>query len=175
MNGIIRSTRSNDATRLKTVIGHYAAPDPSKAAISPPIYNGSAGRSHMGLNHPVLARYICPIEYLDEFDTDPAKTRKKLASGKLDMKAQHFPAVLWSGSTPGDDYQPENMHHGLFKGFLLVMRHIFLGPSTALGEDSRATRSCNAVLHDMTTVEPEHIAYACVQVASLLSCLPAAL
>lgn len=45
------------------------------------------------------------------------------------------------------------------------MRHIFTGPSTALGEDSRATRSCNASLHDMTTVQPEHIAYACVQVS----------
>jgi hypothetical protein len=45
------------------------------------------------------------------------------------------------------------------------MRHIFTGPSTALGDDSRATRSCNASLHDMTTVEAEHIAYACVQVS----------
>jgi hypothetical protein len=48
------------------------------------------------------------------------------------------------------------------------MRHIFTGPSTALGDDSRATRSCNASLHDMTTVEAEHIAYACVQ-ASFIS------
>jgi len=45
------------------------------------------------------------------------------------------------------------------------MRHIFTGPSTALGDDSRATRLCNASLHDMTTVEAEHIAYACVQVS----------
>jgi hypothetical protein len=45
------------------------------------------------------------------------------------------------------------------------MRHIFTGPSTALGNDSRATRSCNAFLHDMTTVEVEHIAHACVQVS----------
>jgi hypothetical protein len=45
------------------------------------------------------------------------------------------------------------------------MHHIFTGPSTALGDDSRATHSCNASLHDMTTVEAEHIAYACVQVS----------
>jgi len=48
------------------------------------------------------------------------------------------------------------------------MRHIFMGPSTALGEDSRATCSCNATLHDMTTVEAEHIAYACVQVSCIV-------
>ncbi|OAX34738.1 hypothetical protein K503DRAFT_803343 [Rhizopogon vinicolor AM-OR11-026] len=37
------------------------------------------------------------------------------------------------------------MTEGLFQGYLLerVMHHIFTGPSTALGEDSRATRSCN--------------------------------
>jgi hypothetical protein len=48
------------------------------------------------------------------------------------------------------------------------MCHIFTGPSTALGDDSRAMRSCNASLHDMTTVEMEHIAYACIQVSFIL-------
>ncbi|KAG1825458.1 uncharacterized protein BJ212DRAFT_1260159, partial [Suillus subaureus] len=50
-----------------------------------------------------------------------------------------------------------------------IMRHIFTGPSTALGDDSRATRSCNASLHDMSTVEAEHIAYACVQARFAIS------
>jgi hypothetical protein len=48
------------------------------------------------------------------------------------------------------------------------MHHIYTGLSTALGNDSQATRSCNAVLHNMTTVEVEHIAYSCVQVISSL-------
>ncbi|KAG2046036.1 hypothetical protein BDR06DRAFT_899880, partial [Suillus hirtellus] len=50
-----------------------------------------------------------------------------------------------------------------------IMQHIFTGPSTALGDDSRATRSCNASLHDMTTVEAEHIAYACIQARFTIS------
>lgn len=41
-----------------------------------------------------------------------------------------------------------------------------MGPSSALGGDSRATRSCNAILHNMTAVEAEHIAYICVQVST---------
>ncbi|KAG2337401.1 hypothetical protein BDR05DRAFT_848097, partial [Suillus weaverae] len=62
-------------------------------------------------------------------------------------------------------YDEDSMTDGLFKGYFLVriMCHIFTGPSTALGEDSCATHSCNASLHDMTTVQPEHIAYACIQ------------
>ena len=47
-----------------------------------------------------------------------------------------------------------------------VGRHIFLGPSSAFGGDTRATRSCNAVLHNMSTVQAEHIGYICIQVSS---------
>jgi len=105
------------------------------------------------------------------------------------MTASDFPAFLWSGDPPGSKYNENEMTEGLFQGYLLervsfclfiayrvlikhlrqVMRHIFTGPSTALGEDSRATRSCNAALHDMTSVEAEHIAYGCVQVCSDLN------
>ena len=35
----------------------------------------------------------------------------------------------------------------------------------ALGSKSCGLRPCNAVLHDMITVEPEHIAYTCVLVS----------
>ncbi|KAG2029384.1 hypothetical protein BDR03DRAFT_880931 [Suillus americanus] len=44
------------------------------------------------------------------------------------------------------------------------MRHIFTSPSSAYGGETRATRTCNAALHDMTTVEAAHIAYGCLQV-----------
>ena len=42
------------------------------------------------------------------------------------------------------------------------------GVISATWSDSRATRSCNASLHDMTMVQLEHIAYACVQVSVLV-------
>ncbi|KIJ57755.1 hypothetical protein HYDPIDRAFT_44790 [Hydnomerulius pinastri MD-312] len=55
MNSVIKLTRSDDCSRLRDKIGHYAAPNPAEAALSPPIYIGGTSRSHMGLNHPVLA------------------------------------------------------------------------------------------------------------------------
>lgn len=113
--------------------------------------------------------------------------QKKLASGGIRLTANDFPAFLWSGNPPGCDYDDDAMTEGLLQGYLIervsfffdividimlicvkVMRHIFTGPSTALGQDSWATRTCNAMLHDMTTVEAEHIAYACVQVSPTL-------
>ena len=46
----------------------YAAPDPTVSAVSPPIHAGNA--TQLGLNHPVLARMICPIEAIMEYEAD---------------------------------------------------------------------------------------------------------
>ncbi|OAX35308.1 hypothetical protein K503DRAFT_785173 [Rhizopogon vinicolor AM-OR11-026] len=73
MNSVISGTRSDDAIRMKSQIGHYAAPNPSVSAISPPINNGSSSRSHLGVNHPVLASFLCPIMSLKEYNTDPVE------------------------------------------------------------------------------------------------------
>ncbi|KAJ8594651.1 hypothetical protein M405DRAFT_808738, partial [Rhizopogon salebrosus TDB-379] len=61
MESAISGTRSDGSTRLKTHTGHYVAPNPAGAAVSPPIHDGSNRRTHMGINHPVLARFLCPI------------------------------------------------------------------------------------------------------------------
>lgn len=46
-----------------------------------------------------------------------------------------------------------------------ITQHIFLGPTSTLNMAlKKGTKSFNVFLHDMTTVEPEHIAYVCVQV-----------
>ncbi|KAG1811075.1 hypothetical protein EV424DRAFT_1349712 [Suillus variegatus] len=135
----------------------------SQVGIGTPLV--SALQSHLGVNHPVLVSFLCPVSHLAEFNRDPAEGQKKLASGGICMTANDFPAFLWSGNPPGCDYDNDTMTEGLLHGYLIecVMQHIFTGPSTALGQDSRVTRTCNAMLHDVTTVEVEHIAYACVQ------------
>ena len=70
MTAVICGTHSDDATCLKVQIGHYAAPEPLKEGT---IYNGgSLSRAHMGINHPVLASFLCPISGLADFNRDPA-------------------------------------------------------------------------------------------------------
>lgn len=73
MNNIIGATHSNDSTRLQWEIGHYAMPNPSVASISPPIHNGSASMSHLGVNHPFLAHMLCLIEAVEEYENDPTE------------------------------------------------------------------------------------------------------
>ncbi|KAG2136991.1 hypothetical protein DEU56DRAFT_736909 [Suillus clintonianus] len=119
MNSVISATRSDDAARLKSQIGHYAAPIPSDGGLKPAIYNGNPSRSHLGVNHPVLASFLCPVSQLTEFTRDPAEGQKKLASGGILMTANDFPAFLWSGNPPGCDYDDEAMTEGLFQGYLI--------------------------------------------------------
>ncbi|KAG2126879.1 uncharacterized protein EDB93DRAFT_1257377 [Suillus bovinus] len=166
MNAIISGTRSDDATCLKVQIGHYAAPEPLKEAVKPTIYNGgSLSRVYMGINHPVLASFLCPISALKDFNKDPAQARKWMAIGQIRMTAINFPVFLWAGNPPASNYNEDAMHEGLFQGYFLER----ISPSTALGDDSCAMRSCNVSLHDMTTIEAEHIAYACVQARFAIS------
>lgn len=72
MVDIINNTRSIDATKLKSYIAQYAALEPHRAALDPPIVNIN-GRDQMGLKHPVLAHFICPMDVLADFDENPEK------------------------------------------------------------------------------------------------------
>ncbi|KAH7881914.1 hypothetical protein F5I97DRAFT_1991406 [Phlebopus sp. FC_14] len=92
MNAMIRSTRSNNTTRLKTYIPQYAAPNPFKVAFNPSIVS-SNGRAEMGLNHPILTRWLCPADQLQRFDEDPIQAVKDLASGVISMGAEDFSGV----------------------------------------------------------------------------------
>ncbi|KAG2129710.1 uncharacterized protein EDB93DRAFT_109762 [Suillus bovinus] len=166
MDATISATRSEDTSRLKSQIGHYAAFNTKDHAICPAIYNGSGSRTHMGINHPVLTRFLCPVRELKRFSEDADKALKDIQCGKVNLTASALPAFLWAGDPPGKDYDDDNMFEGMFDGYLLerTMRHIFTSPSSAYGGETRATRTCNAALHNMTTVEAAHIAYGCLQV-----------
>ncbi|KAG1884738.1 hypothetical protein F4604DRAFT_1530665, partial [Suillus subluteus] len=106
--------------------------------------------------------FLCPISGFEDFKKDPAQARKWMEIGRIRMTLIDFLVFLWARKPPASDYNKDTMHEGLFQGYF-IMCHIFTRPSTALGDDSHATHSCNVSLHDMTTVEAEHIAYACVQ------------
>jgi len=72
MQVVIGQVRSEDVSHLKPVIGKYAAPDPDDEDLVPPISaNSHKSRAKMGLNHPQLARMLCPVKHLAEYSKDP--------------------------------------------------------------------------------------------------------
>ncbi|KAG9308734.1 hypothetical protein JVU11DRAFT_11522 [Chiua virens] len=172
MNKTIHSTRSIDATSLKKQIVQYLLPDPHKEGLKPSIVNG-CGQAEMGLKHPVLAHFLCPVDQLEAYDKDPARTHKLLECGNISMNAGNFPAILWSGNVlPGDDWNAENMNDSLFQSYVLtqVAHHIFKGPTCTLNDEGKeGLKQSNAELHDMMTMEPKHIAYVCMQTCFRIS------
>jgi hypothetical protein len=72
MQVVIRQVCSEDVSHLKPVIGKYAAPDPDNEDLVPPISaNSHKSRAKMGLNHPQLARMLCPVKHLAKYSKDP--------------------------------------------------------------------------------------------------------
>lgn len=53
----------------------------------------------------------------------------------------------------------------LMSDVLQIARHILLGPLFAIDPPDRKNHASNAILNDVTTIEPEHIAYVCIQVS----------
>ena len=48
-----------------------------------------------------------------------SRTRNKIQSGSLKVTAALWPAFLYPGDTPGENFDPENIIKGLFRGYLL--------------------------------------------------------
>lgn len=72
MDATISATGSDDTSHLKNQIGHYAAFN-LHSPIMPPVYDGTGSRTHLGSNHPILARFLCPVRELKEFSKDAEK------------------------------------------------------------------------------------------------------
>ncbi|KAG1732695.1 uncharacterized protein EDB91DRAFT_1251737 [Suillus paluster] len=174
MQNMINHTRSEDASRLKSRMGSYAAPNPDKELICPPITDDSKSRALMGFNHAQLGKLLCPVKYLVDYIKDPHGMKNKFDSASLKVTAALWPAFLYPGNTAGEDFDPEDIIEGLFRGYLLerVIKHIFTSPSSALKAGvSSGTRACNAKLHGMKEVGAEHITYAAVQARFAISSL----
>ncbi|KAG2072057.1 hypothetical protein BDR04DRAFT_1153815 [Suillus decipiens] len=73
MDATISATHSDDTSCLKSQIGHYAAFNTKDHPIHPAIYDGSGSHTHMGINHPVLACFLCPVRELKSFSEDANK------------------------------------------------------------------------------------------------------
>ncbi|KAG1816573.1 hypothetical protein EV424DRAFT_1348185 [Suillus variegatus] len=174
MQNMINHTCSEDASRLKSRMGSYAAPNPDKDVVHPPITDNSKSRAQMGFNHIQLGKMLCPAKYLADYIKDPHGMKSKFDSGSLKVTAALWPAYLYPGDIAGEDFDSEDILEGLFRGYLLerVTKHVFTSPSSALKAGvSNGTRACNAKLHGMAGVEAEHIAYAAVQARFAISSL----
>ena len=72
-SGEIKNTCSTDASCLKSLIPKYASHNLLDITIIKPIIIVTKLKVEMGLNYPLLTRWLCPINKLSEFDEDPVQ------------------------------------------------------------------------------------------------------
>ena len=111
--------------------------------------------------------------------------QKKLQDGHVNATTANWPAFLYYGNIPGEDFDPAWFNIGFLCGFVLVwvsldsihysfevitcvekvLKHIFMSPSSVLSSgDSKSTHPGNGKLHGMHEVTAEHITYSAVHV-----------
>lgn len=140
MQYMIGQVRSEDAAHLKKSISRYASYDSN--GLEPAIFPDSKeSRAKMGLNHPQLARMLCPVKHLVEYQKSPSqfvfffltiqsithrfcRTKNKIESGEIKMDARGWPALLYKGKVAGESFDQQNMQDGLFEGYI-VERVVF--------------------------------------------------
>ncbi|KAG1734273.1 uncharacterized protein EDB91DRAFT_1057000, partial [Suillus paluster] len=113
----------------------------SKAdALDPPIPEVK-DKSMRGLNHPQLARLLCPRKKLDWFDDDPDSyaAMAALQAGEITMTAYNWPTFFYEH----DIYDSAEKTNGLFRNHIVVRfyKHLFIGPSSVTNDSSNVRNS----------------------------------
>jgi hypothetical protein len=113
------------------------------------------------------------------------RTKEQLRSGEMLIPGDQWPVVLYASYR----FDPEDPWSGLLRSSILVAvrfpvlirvirltdtlpsseayKHVFTSPSS-VDKVVKATRSCNARIHGMTSVTPASIAYIATQVSPYL-------
>ncbi|KAG2055700.1 hypothetical protein BDR06DRAFT_881444 [Suillus hirtellus] len=121
MQYVIGQVQSEDATHLKKSILCYASYD-SNGLESAIFSDSKESYAKMGLNHPQLARMLCPVKHLVEYQKSPLQTKSKIESGKIKMDAHAWPALLYNGKVAGESFNQQNIQDGLFEGY--IVKHV---------------------------------------------------
>ncbi|KAF8515305.1 hypothetical protein JB92DRAFT_3156078 [Gautieria morchelliformis] len=120
-----------------------------------------------GFKHPQIARLICPVSWLEDFDQDP-EFRQKLADGKHIPHPHDWPLLLFDEAT----FDITNLCASFLRNEMLVRawRMIFQGPSAVDGHTSnKATKRGNALHHGVKSVTVNALAYIATLVYFALS------
>ncbi|KAG2086775.1 hypothetical protein BD769DRAFT_1681033 [Suillus cothurnatus] len=169
------SQRSDDFSSLKYSMLEYILANRSTDTLQPPIPKSSC-KSNRGVNHPRLARELCPKKWLNEFDEDTDLGIQRLQDGTWPLLATNWPSFLY----PADAvYDTEDPIIGLFRGHagIRAFQHLYLGPAAAGLQDNddedgkHGGGKSKCTMYGLTKVTPQSWAWAmCVAWFSLCSC-----
>ncbi|KAF8148267.1 hypothetical protein B0H34DRAFT_737596 [Crassisporium funariophilum] len=173
LNEAVTAARGADISSLREAGLEYVALEEANEILLPKIRHGADKKTTRGYNHPVLARLLCPVKYLPEFDAEPEEFRKKLLRNQVKVLSGDYPTLLYASH----DIDPDDPESGLLRSRVLlrVFKHIFTAPTSAK-EDIAApkktkTKKTQAQLNNMKTVTPGSIVYAALMYRHSISAL----
>ncbi|TFK38280.1 hypothetical protein BDQ12DRAFT_723616 [Crucibulum laeve] len=160
------TARQEDTAALKNRILGYIHLDMLNGVLKPPLTSAHA-KSLRGFNHPEIARLLCPIKQLGEFDADPNAFMDQVKDGQIKIKAKDWPAFVYSAD---GEFDPEDVSNGLMRGYVGIHAFccIFTGPSSVVTGHCQATKLSKVQAHGLTQATGRTIAYAFVQVRMAL-------
>ncbi|KAF8802004.1 hypothetical protein BYT27DRAFT_7261445 [Phlegmacium glaucopus] len=151
------NAQTEDTGVLKPIIADYINLDPSE-----PVVKAPKNKSDRGFKHKKMARLLCPLSRLEEFDADPDGFMAGVLCGDIAIYSSRYPSYLYP---EGAVFDRQDAGNGLFRGeyFLKVFRTIYTGSSSAIDRFRRASKPSKAELHGMERVTGRAVAYAAVQ------------
>ncbi|KAI0316148.1 hypothetical protein OF83DRAFT_287046 [Amylostereum chailletii] len=139
-----QNARSEDTANLRNEFGLFASSDPQRTTLETPLTHSKDER---GINHPDLARFLCPAQDLAKYDLDPMEGRKMMRDGRIKLEAGRFPIGFYKDHK----YDPYNPEAGLFQSeeLLKAARYIFTGKATTQDnytpQGARGTTKINGI------------------------------
>ena len=126
MTSALGAARSDDISSLREVALVYVGTHSPQGRLEPPIKSKSAKSDTRGWKHKGLARYLCPIQYLDAFDKDPEgfgdfflcflPVAHTLWLSRTSRRAKPFTADDYPAFMYDEDlYDPEDLQKGLLR------------------------------------------------------------
>ncbi|KAF9555025.1 hypothetical protein CPC08DRAFT_766259 [Agrocybe pediades] len=165
------AARSEDIHSLREDVLHYIALTMPDERLEPHIPPRARKKDTRGFNHIRLARLLCPVSKLGEFDKAPEKYCEDLREGVITYLGFELPSCLW----PHNGYDPDQTDADLFRSpvLLSVFKHIFTSPTSAVKNASEKpkTRHPQATINGMECVTAGSILYAAMMYRHAISSL----
>ncbi|KAL1939912.1 hypothetical protein VTO73DRAFT_9612 [Trametes versicolor] len=162
------AARADDTRSIKIAVVEWLADDLKAAGVT----LNPKTKPQRGFLNEVTGRLLCPVV----LDYDDPSIRSLLESHQATIDGEPVNGSDWPNFVfDQQGLNPAQPWVNFLRGRLIILafRHIFISPSSALGDDelegTRGTRTGNAALHGMMSVTPGSIIYAATHVHFALS------
>ncbi|KAF5332267.1 hypothetical protein D9611_007990 [Ephemerocybe angulata] len=156
----VRTQRGEDLSTMKRMIGEIILE--KKTDQLEERFSANGDKAARGFYNLDCSKLLVGLRLQGEYMKNRSHFMMKVNSGRIKLKTSDWPSFL---------FPPEQctMRRGPSAG----IRIVYFGPSTAYDPSGApGGQPCKAVLHHLTVIGPEHVAYVCVLIYYALSSLP---